>query len=122
MSIGVWSAYTARVPHNRPSRKRTAQYSRVYCGLHYKGWLKIWKCQANRRGLLRRFICRICGYVLLICCHPNRAPLRRVISIQCYALFRAWRRLQVVPLAQSHSYPHHLANYFRFLRVLQNAD
>ena len=43
------------------------------------------------------------------------------ILVQCFTRFWLWQSPHGSPLAQSHRHAHDLTNYFRVLRMLQNA-
>ena len=62
------------------------------------------------------------GFRRLAAGRTQGLPGCQLTLIQCCWRFRAWRRIEGVPLGQFHSHSHDLAEHFGFLRMPQNSN
>src|SRR5712671_1083487 len=94
----------------------------MFCAPQSHHWWTIWKNPAGTAGFLRALTSRGCtGESRIYCREPAKIRRRRVISIQYWLRFRAWRRLEGAPLGQLHSDPHDLPQHLCILRMPQDA-
>src|SRR5580692_713524 len=90
-------------------------------GHRWSLWSTIWTNRVEAAGLLPTLILKACASASTTCCRGSgRTRLPRVTLIQCCWPFRAWRRIEGVPLGQFHSNSHHLAEHLCLLRVTQD--
>ena len=92
-------------------------------GRRWSLWSRIWTNRAEAAELLPSLILKECASASTTCCRASaRTRPPRVTLIQCCWPFRAWRRIEGVPLGQFHSHSHDLAEHFCFLRVTQDPN
>src|ERR1035437_8566080 len=96
---------------------------RGFYGRRWRCWSRIWTNRAVAAGFLPPPMSRECGIASRICCPASTRTHRpRLTLIQCCWPFRAWRRIEGVPLGQFHSDSNDLTEHFCFLRVPQDPN
>src|ERR1700686_3411355 len=86
-------------------------------------WLKIWMNPAVAAELPPDPMLNKCALASLNSFRASaRNPPPPVTLIQCCWPFRAWRRIEGVPLGQFHSHSHDLTEHLGLLRVTQDPN
>src|ERR1700722_6084775 len=92
-------------------------------GHRWSLWSTIWTNRVEAAGLLPTLILKACASASTTCCRGSgRTRPLGVTLIQCCWPFRAWRRIEGVPLGQFHSHSHDLTEHLGLLRVTQDPN